>query len=217
MTSHGARETGGTLVDHSRRLETELGCPPLIRLAGKRPLDRGWTTGPRDDPDGWRSRLARHDGNVGMVCGHGLVVVDVDGYKPEAAASVDELDRRGLPATREAETGSGGRHLVYRVGRPVASGPLRGFPGVDVKADGGQVVVAPSVHPDSGRPYRWVNRVEPVLLPGWLEELLGAPAGMCTTVHIPAVVTGKVSTTVDIPAVGRPCRQNGWTVEIAIF
>jgi hypothetical protein len=161
----------------SIRLEHDLECAPLIRLAGKRPMDRGWTTGPYDDPDRWRDDLLDWTGNVGVVCGHGLVVIDCDVYKPDGARSFAQLEAHGLPATREAETGSGGRHLFYRVSGPVPSRPLVGYPGIDVKGDGGQVVVAPSIHPDSGRPYRWVNDLPVANVPGWLEALVAGPAG----------------------------------------
>jgi hypothetical protein len=37
------------------------------------------------------------------------------------------------------------------------SGAGKGGPGVDVKADGGYIVAAPSVHPATRRPYRWLG------------------------------------------------------------
>ncbi|AXH92018.1 bifunctional DNA primase/polymerase [Micromonospora aurantiaca] len=91
----------------------------------------------------------------------GLVVVDVD----PAHGGADTLARliaAGLtPLTARVLTGSGGLHLYYRHpgGRvPCSQGkPDQGLgPGIDVKADGGYVVLPPSVHPRTGRPYRWV-------------------------------------------------------------
>lgn len=190
-----------TAVDASRQLEDHLGCSPLIRLAGKRPLEVGWTFGPRTEPDRWRAKLDGHTGNVGMVCGNGLVVVDIDIHKPDVDRSIAEAERLGLPATFEARTGSGGRHLIYRADRPVASAPLRGFPGIDIKADGGQIVVAPSIHPDTGQPYQWINWLAPAPWPAWLDRLCGTP-----NENSPARTTTSSS-----------YRQSGWTVEIAIF
>src|SRR5262249_57783300 len=43
--------------------------------------------------------------------------------------------------------------------------------GVDVRASGGQIVVARSVH-TSGRRYRWLTRAGLAALPAWLYELL---------------------------------------------
>lgn len=199
-----------TPLDASLRLEEHLGCPPLIRLVGKRPLEVGWTFGPRNEPDRWRAKLDGHTGNVGMVCGGGLVVVDIDIHKPGVDRSIAELERLGLPATFEARTGSGGRHLIYRADRPVASAPLRDFPGIDIKADGGQIVVAPSIHPDSGLPYRWINRLEPVLLPDWLDRLCGIP-NPTGSARTPSSSSGRYRAS--FPA-GRPAE---WTVEFAIF
>ena len=154
-----------------------------------------------DTPDRFADLLDGWTGNVGMVCGGGLVVVDIDVHKPGVDRSIAELERLGLPATFEARTGSGGRHLIYRADRPVASAPLKGFPGIDIKADGGQIVVAPSTHPDTGQPYEWTNELVPVPLPAWLDRLCGTP-----NENSPARTTASGS-----------YRQSGWTLELAIF
>jgi hypothetical protein len=107
------------LVSVSRHLEEVLGVPPLIRCNGKAPLDPGWTTGPRTDPDRWRDRLVGHDHNVGMLTGHGLVVIDVDLYPPDAEGSLERLRDLGLSTeTPTAITGGrehGHRHRIRRV------------------------------------------------------------------------------------------------------
>ncbi len=157
------------LVAESRKLEHHLGCAPLIRLHGKRPADKGWTVGPHDEPDRWRDRLLTWTGNVGLVCGRGLFVVDVDRYKPGCTWS--DLEQR-LPETLTAETGSGGLHLIYRTDVRVPSRPMPGQVGIDIRGDGGQIVVAPSVHPDTKRPYRWLNERQPANAPGWLEDVV---------------------------------------------
>ncbi|SCL67007.1 Bifunctional DNA primase/polymerase, N-terminal [Micromonospora peucetia] len=90
----------------------------------------------------------------------GTVVIDVDpahgGRDTMNALIADGL----LPPTAYVVTGSGGLHLYYRhPGQPISCSqgkPGQGLgPGVDVKADGGYVVLPPSVHPRTGRPYRW--------------------------------------------------------------
>jgi putative DNA primase/helicase len=147
------------LVDWSRFLEERLQRPSLIRVNGKAPLDQGWPEGPFNDPDGWRDKLNGHQGNVGVVLGRGLAVVDVDSYKPRAEESWDALVAAvGLDLnTVIAATGGGGRHFYFRYPAElhVGSIPLgpRGYPGIEVKADGGMVVVEPSVHPVTGQPY----------------------------------------------------------------
>lgn len=90
----------------------------------------------------------------------GLVVLDVD-PRNGGTTTLNGLIRDGLaPATAYVVTGSGGLHLYYlHPGHPVACSqgkPGQGLgPGIDVKADGGYVVLPPSVHPRTGRPYRW--------------------------------------------------------------
>jgi len=102
--------------------------------------------------------------NVGVATGEvsGLVVLDED-PRSHGDASLRELLRvhGDLPQTLVADTGGDGAHYFFR--RPeggVRSGVLA--PGLDVKADGGYVVVAPSVHP-SGGAYRW--RSDPATTP----------------------------------------------------
>src|SRR6202041_613295 len=89
----------------------------------------------------------------------------------------------GLPATAEQMTGGGGRHFFFRY--PGGSFPKTLAPGIDLKAAGGYVLLAPSIHA-SGNPYRWVNRADALLKPAdppsWLLECIalklnGACAG----------------------------------------
>ncbi|MGN9890590.1 bifunctional DNA primase/polymerase [Micromonospora sp. L31] len=91
----------------------------------------------------------------------GVVVVDVDpGHG--GAHTLTRLIAAGLiPPTARVQTGSGGLHLYYRhPGRQVPCSQGRSGqglgPGVDVKADGGYVVLPPSTHPRTGQPYRWI-------------------------------------------------------------
>jgi hypothetical protein len=118
--------------------------------------------------------------NIGVATGapSGIVVIDVDMPGGDASLSLVAGELGPLPATLEARTGGGGRHLVYRhpgegrMGNTV--GKLHGFdaplPHVDLRADGGAIVVAPSLH-ISGNRYRWVDpSVEPAPAPQWLRE-----------------------------------------------
>jgi hypothetical protein len=95
--------------------------------------------------------------NIGVRTGaeSGLLVVDVDvrddkDGRERMAALVVELGP--LPETVEAITGSGSTHLLFQHPAHLTVGKLGG--GVDVKSDGGYIVVAPSSHA-SGRTYEW--------------------------------------------------------------
>ena len=70
------------LVALSLRCEAKLGCPPLVRARGKGPYEKGWNTEGRLDPEHWRKKLARWNGNVAIVTGGELVGVDADLYHP---------------------------------------------------------------------------------------------------------------------------------------
>jgi hypothetical protein len=152
--------------------------PPLIPVNGKVPNLTQWTTGPKRNPSNWRRKLVDHDGNVGMFTGGGIVVVDVDLYHDGAENSLDRLYELGLPRhTVTVLTGGGGRHYHYRCPVPIASGPLDDFDAVDIKAEGGMVVVPPSVH-GNGRQceyeYGWgPDDLEPALLRAEIVELFG--------------------------------------------
>jgi hypothetical protein len=97
--------------------------------------------------------------NLGVCTGaRSFVAIDVDPDKG-GADSLYALQRRfgRLPDTVEALTGGGGRHLCFA---PPAGRQIRNkqcwaeFPGLDIRGDGGYIVVAPSLH-RSGRPYEW--------------------------------------------------------------
>ncbi|MCS6954268.1 MAG: bifunctional DNA primase/polymerase, partial [Bryobacteraceae bacterium] len=117
------------------------------------------------------------DANIGIPTGapSGWLVVDVDPRNGGNETMNDWITRYGRwPDTAEAITGGGGRHIVFRHVDGLRCGPLGD--GVDLKADGGYVVVAPSIHPSGGR-YTWdgisgaealARLVEP---PGWLLRL----------------------------------------------
>lgn len=85
----------------------------------------------------------------------GLLVLDVDG--DEGADSLHELEHRHgeLPATVEALTGGGGRHIYFAHPGGTHRNTARTLgPGLDTRGDGGYVVAPPSPHP-SGRRYEW--------------------------------------------------------------
>jgi hypothetical protein len=113
-------------------------------------LDATFNTG--QITEWWRSMPTA---NVGLSCiASGLVVLDIDprnGGNEILAALLAELGQ--LPATAEAASGGGGRHLIFHA----PPGKMRGSlgPGLDIKHDG-YIIVPPSVHP-SGGAYRWVE------------------------------------------------------------
>jgi putative DNA primase/helicase len=136
--------------------------------------------------------------NVCIVTGRksGLVVVDVDPRHrgdEELAALEDQFGR--LPETATARTGGGGHHYLFKypsLGDLTITNkaPLAGREGLDVRAEGGQVVAPPSLHPN-GTLYEWEDgkapwQTEIAELPGWLLELMLAGKSTKKTTRSPA-------------------------------
>jgi putative DNA primase/helicase len=108
--------------------------------------------------------------NLGIVTGMAsrVIVLDVDG--PDGAAELAKLG--DLPETPMVSTGKGKHYYFAHPG-----GDVRNFarkrPGLDLRADGGQVVAPPSVHP-SGAVYTWQVPLSVGLAypPAWLIGLI---------------------------------------------
>ncbi len=97
--------------------------------------------------------------NVAIATGAkaGLVVLDVDPrHGGDESLAALEAKYGKLPSTVECLTGGGGRHLYFKYpgGTIKNATALGGWPGLDVKGDGGYVIAPPSIHP-SGERYRW--------------------------------------------------------------
>lgn len=115
--------------------------------------------------------------NVGVACGEGLVVVDVD-HRHGGEDSLHALERRHgeLPATVSVQTGNGGAHYYFKTARRVGCSIGALGRGLDVRGEGGYAVAPPSIHPDTGRAYAWDNypaETSLAPLPRWLRDLLG--------------------------------------------
>lgn len=151
---------------------------PLIKLSkpgdpgpspGKRPVGRNWETRPGMTAD--EARAALDDGyNIGIRTGGRLLVVDCDGERPD-----------NLPETPTCRTGSGGRHLYYRVpeGTTLRVGCTTRWihPSTDTRGDGGQVVAPGSIHAETGALYEWETGLSPLevplaVLPQWVIDAI---------------------------------------------
>jgi hypothetical protein len=111
--------------------------------------------------------------NIGVRVPVNVFVIDVDpragGLKSLAAL---EAKHGRLPETLTTISGrgDGGHHLFYR--RPAGTlSAARLGDGIDLKTHAGYVVGAPSIHPDTGKPYTRIDH--PVAAPpAWLIKLL---------------------------------------------
>jgi putative DNA primase/helicase len=115
------------------------------------------------------------DANIGVATGKeaGFFALDVDPRKggAEALASL-EVKYGKLPETRTADTGGGGVHHLFRYpGFAVKNSTGALGPGLDIKGEGGAIVVAPSLHAGGNR-YRWRNDAPIANAPEWFLRLL---------------------------------------------
>ena len=141
---------------------------------GKGPLTPGgfWdaTTDPRRVRAWWGGRPSA-DVGVPAGRGSGLVVPDVDrrGGGPESLAAL-ERERGPLPKTARARTGGGGAHPFFGhpPGREVRNGAGVLGSGLDVRGEGGYVVVPPS---RTRGAYGWIDGSPPAEA-AWLLERL---------------------------------------------
>jgi hypothetical protein len=131
-------------------------------------------------PDGLAEMLRLHPrGLLAVRTGapSGIAVTDVD---RQGIGPMRELQVQGLlPRTVRAATGGGGYHLLYaHPGFKIRSGAGKYAEGIDSKADGGYIVVAPSIHPGTRQPYRWLTPFTGPLAPlpaHWAQRLREPP------------------------------------------
>lgn len=155
---------------------------------GKHPIQKNWQT-KQFTFDQLRDQLARSKfiPNVGLALGKQpegeyLIAVDVD---DEPRFAELEIELGPLPKTPRCDSGRGYR-LFFSCPPEVDAALLKNAtalgstkenpkPGVDVKVEGGQVVVAPSLHAN-GKRYLWTVVGEIAPLPvHWAMQLVSKP------------------------------------------
>lgn len=164
-------------------------------VKGKQPLVawKDYTAGDLDDkgrdPREWATGL-------GVDCGRsGLIVIDVDDL--DAQGRLEQVLGHSLETYQTLTSATGkGRHYIFAAHGDRVTNARGSIPaGIDVRGDGGFIIVPPSEHPDGGR-YEWLRRAEPVPFPDELRRIVAAPVEP----HAPA------------PAVqGMPSLRDPWT------
>lgn len=156
----------------------------LIRLRGKLPVG-AWRDLPSIGVAGGKRWMAK-GGNVGLRMADTDLVIDIDPRNfPEGDDVLARLLRDfDLPAYPFVLTGGGGRHLYFR--KP-ADLPIRhehdNYPGIEFASLGRYVVAAGSIHPNTGKLYRFDD--DPLRL--WLSDAPMAPDTLLHAIRKPAV------------------------------
>ncbi|HYL40180.1 MAG TPA: bifunctional DNA primase/polymerase, partial [Candidatus Binatus sp.] len=142
----------------------------------KRPAIKGWPTAASSDPEilaAWWQRMPT--ANVGLVCGEGFDVIDVDA--PDRFHDWLADQRYRLPEGPQVLTGRGGRHFYLApTGLRTAELRLDGTHIGEHRALGGHAVLAPPSR-TSGL-YMWLVGPDVALppAPAWLSGLRYEPA-----------------------------------------
>ena len=148
--------------------------------------DENW--GQTNDPgqlwENFSKKRWRDKCGVGIPTGavNGIFVLDVDtpkGHDVDGVAALKQLENEHdkLPKTLMARSPTGSMHFYFRHpgnGIKITTRALAGYPGIDVKGDGGQVAAPPSVRPGVGA-YKWINKAPIVAAPDWLITMIGTP------------------------------------------
>lgn len=107
---------------------------------------------------------------VGVVTGKisGILVLDVESHCPQP---IEEILKK-YPTNMVSRTGSGGYHLFYQYpsNKGRVANRVRLFDGVDLRADGGFIVLPPTRHPSGGK-YEWVHTGMPSVFPESILEV----------------------------------------------
>lgn len=173
--SEGSSTIVGDCLARSALQYAKAGWPIFpCEPKGKKPLTihgfKDATTDERVVQDWW---TRRPDANIGYATGR-YVVLDVDGPEGEAALAAFEAQTAKLPQTRAAKTGRG-VHLYFSPnGIPIRNSTGKLGPHLDIRAEGGFVILPPSLHAN-GNLYEWIADVEPAPMPAWVSDLLADP------------------------------------------
>lgn len=131
---------------------------------GKKPLIKDWPNAATTRPEAieaWFSEWP--DANIGIATGRGsgFFVIDVDGEQGSRSLNNLESEIGPLPETLEAMTGGGGRHLLQQYPKDREVRNKQSFrPGLDIRGEGGYIIAAPSIHPETGNRYEWPYGME---------------------------------------------------------
>lgn len=103
------------------------------------------------------------EANIGLAMGptSGLFAVDID-PRNGGDVTLEDLEREHgrFPDTLIADTGGGGTHYLFRFDQARRL-PGKLGKGIDIKGDGGYIVVEPSNHASGGR-YQWRAEADPL-------------------------------------------------------
>ncbi len=135
---------------------------------GKHPMTAHGLLDATNDSDQVQQWFMQYHGqcNWGLATGQasGVVVIDIDTKHGDGYAAINSWEQQNddvQKPTLTAKSGSGGEHRYYAWPNSHVKNRVNWLTSVDVRGDGGYVVLPPGRHV-SGGVYSWVNWGEPI-------------------------------------------------------
>lgn len=180
-------DSASTLLPHALNYAENWGFTVFPAPLGEKKSHKskkysGTEWGATRDPNEIQRDFTKWPGaNIGIPTGiqNGFFVLDVDtvdGHGRDGFASLEKLEAEHgrLPDTLVAKSPSGSKHYYFKhPGFEVKNSESALADGIDIRGDGGMVLVQPSRKPD-GSVYEWLNAPHEIAdPPQWLREWSG--------------------------------------------
>lgn len=158
------------VLAEAKRLH-KLGAAVIwLHTKSKRPVESGWTTGPRADWS-YLQETYMKGLNMGVRLGEAskigdgyLACIDVDIKDPacrtEALTKLAEIIKGAKCPEVRSGAGNGSRHLYCITPMPfkmITIAKVKDKWEICAYSTGRQMVLSPSIHPDTGKQYQWVK------------------------------------------------------------
>lgn len=162
----------------------KLGWVPLPKKVGAKYPKSGWKRFQTERPSlpELEHIFEEYTDGICLIQGPhaGTFVIDVDirdGKDGKEALHDLQMQFEDLPETVTAKTSKGSWHYYYKYPSSYVPSATGIREGIDVRAAGGLVVAPPSIHPDTGKPYKWLeghspSDMEPAEAPQWLIDVI---------------------------------------------
>lgn len=197
----------------SNLLSLGLSVIPVMRR-GKEPLDfmKGWqkyaVTLPTDEEiDEWAKMAPA--ANCGIVCGpaSGIVCIDIDDN--------DLMDSPFIPKSPLVRRGKKGEARFFKYSPWMENFSIPGR--IDFQANGRYIIIPPSVHADTGIPYRWTGEYQTMCTSEALPELTEEQIRLIQTKIAPTQFAAMTGRNEKLKSIASACLLSGKNVEETII
>jgi hypothetical protein len=164
-----------------------------VKFREKLPLVKGWpnlATADKAKISEWLRQYGQCNWGLATGSASGILVLDADSDE-----ALNELEKLGSPQTFTVKTARGQHfYFQYPSDSTIHNSASKLAKGLDVRGEGGYVLMPPSVHP-SGVRYQILDNRLPVPPPQWLLKKLTGPPASSSKVQVegnPTLVEQKI-------------------------